>query len=217
MSGYEVTKYLDQGFFRCITSFLSWLEVGQTYWFEYHGNEEFEVRSDNNLGKVFNMSIHQLLTCFYPVKCEANLKAALMHFHWLGERGIHSGCVSDIAAFIHGKVNEMETIVPYEYVGETEKHESRFIISSWQRQAYDTDDKIREFLEKSKDDLHVMEVTVEGELWSKKHDHPNSVVSYPDEFVVLESLHSDAKLKKYTYYRDGWGCVYENIICYEIL
>lgn len=104
LSEYEVPHFIDGKFFRCIGKFLSWLKEGETYWFEYLGNEKFGVRSDNEKGRVFEMTIHQLLTCFYPVECETNLKAALMYFHWLGERDIHSGRVLDIAIYISEKL-----------------------------------------------------------------------------------------------------------------
>lgn len=100
MSEYEVNKFLKQRFFRCRGKFLSWLKVGESYWFEYLGNEKFGIRSDNEKGRTFEMTIHQLLTCFYPVECENNLKTALKYFHWLGERGIHRGYVEDLADYI---------------------------------------------------------------------------------------------------------------------
>lgn len=64
----EISNYVYGKFFRCIKPFLSWMKIGETYWFEYKDNNTYEVRSDNNLGKTFKMEIHQLLTCFLP--CE---------------------------------------------------------------------------------------------------------------------------------------------------
>lgn len=91
----EISNYVYGKFFRCIRPFLSWLKKGETYWFEYKDNNMFEVRSDNNLGKTFNMEIHQLLTCFLPCECEDNEFEMIRYFHWLGELNIHHGYVDD--------------------------------------------------------------------------------------------------------------------------
>lgn len=93
----QVSDYLSQQFFRCVSPFLSWLKKGETYWFEYHSKNEYEVRSDNNLGKRFEMTTHQLLGCFYPVECETDIFAAMVYAHWLGELGFHHKYIEDIA------------------------------------------------------------------------------------------------------------------------
>ena len=91
----ELSNYLTQRFFRCVRPFLSWLKKGETYWFEYHNDGEYEVRSDNNLGQKFEMTMHQLLGNFYPVKCETDICAAMNYAHWLGELGFHHGYIED--------------------------------------------------------------------------------------------------------------------------
>lgn len=86
-------------FFRCIKPFLSWMKKGESYWLEYHGNNKYEVRSDNNLGKNFEMAVHQLLTCFVPCDCERDELLAIKYFHWLGELRVHHGYIDDYVAY----------------------------------------------------------------------------------------------------------------------
>lgn len=91
----EISNYVHSNFFRCIKPFLSWMIKGESYWFEYKGKNIYEVRSDNNIGKNFEMEVHQLLTCFIPCDCETNESELIRYFHWLGELQIHSGYVDD--------------------------------------------------------------------------------------------------------------------------
>lgn len=88
MTSEEISLYVSGRFFRCISPFYSWLKKGESYWFEYHGDNTYEVRSDNNLGKQFTMETYQLLNCFYPVECETDICLAIKYCHWLGELGI---------------------------------------------------------------------------------------------------------------------------------
>ena len=67
-------------------------------WLEYTGNDEYNVRSDNNLNTNFRMTAKQLLVCFHPCEIEENLHEALRYFHWLGELGISD--VDDSISYI---------------------------------------------------------------------------------------------------------------------
>ena len=93
----EISNYVSQQFFRCVRPFLSWMKKGETYWFEYHNDGGYEVRSDNNLGQKFEMTTHQLLGNFYPVECETDVCAAMDYAHWLGELGFHHGYIEEIS------------------------------------------------------------------------------------------------------------------------
>jgi hypothetical protein len=99
MNDEEISTFVYGRFFRCIVPFLSWLKVGESYWLEYHGNDNYEVRSDNALGQKFSMTTFQLLTCFFPVECEKDIYSAFKYFHWLGENEIHHGRIDDIVEF----------------------------------------------------------------------------------------------------------------------
>ena len=92
-----ISNYVAPQFFRCVTPFLSWMKKGETYWFEYHNDGEYEVRSDNNLGQKFEMTTHQLLGNFYPIECETNICVAMNYAHWLGELGFHHGYIEEIS------------------------------------------------------------------------------------------------------------------------
>ena len=83
----ELSDYLFQRFFRCVAAHLSWLKVGECYWFEHCMNGEYCVRSDNELGRYFKMTEHQLLTNFVPVECERNIIKAIEHGMFLKEKG----------------------------------------------------------------------------------------------------------------------------------
>lgn len=84
----EIHEYVFGKYLRCVKPFLSWLKQGETYWLEYKGNNEYNVRSDNNLNTNFSMTVKQLLDCFHPCEVEENLHESLRYFHWLGELGI---------------------------------------------------------------------------------------------------------------------------------
>jgi hypothetical protein len=85
----EISDYLNGKFFRCVSPFLSWLKIGETYWFEHCTNGEYEVRSDNNLGQRFNMSELQLLTCFFPTELENNFAGGIAYGYFLSNNHIH--------------------------------------------------------------------------------------------------------------------------------
>lgn len=84
----EISDFVDMTLFRCVDPFLTWLEFGTTYWFEYIGDSIYKVKSESNNGKTFEMNVFQLLTCFYPVQCESDQMFALRYGHWLGEQRI---------------------------------------------------------------------------------------------------------------------------------
>lgn len=84
----EISGFVNMTSFRCLVPFLSWLEFGTIYWFEYMGDSIYKVKSENNKGQIFEMDVFQLLTSFYPDQCESDQMFALKYGHWLGEQGI---------------------------------------------------------------------------------------------------------------------------------
>ena len=101
----EISNYVTQQFFRCVRPFLSWMKKGETYWFEYHNNGEYEISSDNNLGQKFEMTTHQLLSNFYPVECETDICAAMDYAYRLGELGFDHWYIEEISAEILKQMN----------------------------------------------------------------------------------------------------------------
>ena len=55
--------FVGNGFVKCCADFKDFKE-GETYWLEYLGNDEYNVRSDNLLGKTYNITPYQLYTIF---------------------------------------------------------------------------------------------------------------------------------------------------------
>ena len=48
--------------------------------------------------------------------------------------------------------------------------------------------------------------------------YTSTALSYPNKCKEILSKENPKRLcKTYTFYRDGWGCVYENIYCIELL
>ena len=94
-----ISEFVSGRFFRCIKPFLSWLKKGETYWFEYHNDGNFEIRSDNELGKKFSMTTYQLLTCFVPIECETNMNYTMGYFYKLGQLRVHETNIYDIIKF----------------------------------------------------------------------------------------------------------------------
>ena len=79
------------------------MKKGETYWFEYHNDGEYEVRSDNNLGQKFEMTTHQLLGNFYPVECETDICDAMDYAYWLGD-GQHTNSIESCWAILKRSV-----------------------------------------------------------------------------------------------------------------
>lgn len=59
----EKQEFVDAGFIKCYTDFQDFKE-GKTYWLEYLGNNNYNVRSDNLLGKTYHITPCQLYTIF---------------------------------------------------------------------------------------------------------------------------------------------------------
>ena len=61
----EKREFVGYGFLKCKGDFLSFKE-GETYWLEYMGRDNYNVRSDNLLGQTFHITPQQLYTVFRP-------------------------------------------------------------------------------------------------------------------------------------------------------
>ena len=59
----EKREFVGDGFIECHADFLDFKE-GHTYWFEYIGDDNYNVRSDNLLGKTYHITPCQLYTIF---------------------------------------------------------------------------------------------------------------------------------------------------------
>ena len=59
----EKQEFVDAGFIKCYADFQDFKE-GKTYWLEYLGNDNYNVRSDNLLGKTYHITPCQLYTIF---------------------------------------------------------------------------------------------------------------------------------------------------------
>lgn len=59
----EKQEFVGDGFIKCYADFQDFKE-GETYWLEYIGNDNYNVRSDNLLGKTYHITPCQLYTIF---------------------------------------------------------------------------------------------------------------------------------------------------------
>ena len=59
----EKADFVGDGFIECHADFLDFKE-GETYWLEYIGDDKYNVRSDNILGKTYHITPCQLYTVF---------------------------------------------------------------------------------------------------------------------------------------------------------
>lgn len=64
----EKLEFVGYGFLKCKCDFLSF-EKGETYWLEYIGKDNYNVRSDNLLRQTFHITPQQLYTMFQPTTC----------------------------------------------------------------------------------------------------------------------------------------------------
>lgn len=69
----EKADFVGDGFIKCHADFLDFKE-GNTYWLEYIGDDKYNVRSDNLLGKAYHITPGQLYTVFKKST-------------WIGKRG----------------------------------------------------------------------------------------------------------------------------------
>lgn len=59
----EKREFVGDGFVKCYADFQDFKD-GETYWLEYVGNDNYNVRSDNLLGKTYHITPCQLYTVF---------------------------------------------------------------------------------------------------------------------------------------------------------
>jgi hypothetical protein len=86
----EKREFVGDGFIKCYADFQDFKE-GETYWLEYVGNDNYNVRSDNLLGKTYHITPCQLYTIFKKMtwlekQDEQKPQKALTWKHW--ENGI---------------------------------------------------------------------------------------------------------------------------------
>ncbi len=62
----EKSDFVGDGFIRCFANFLDF-KKGETYWLEYIGDDNYNVRSDNLLGKTYHITPCQLYTVFKKI------------------------------------------------------------------------------------------------------------------------------------------------------
>lgn len=59
----EKREFVGEGFIKCYADFQDF-KAGETYWLEYVGNNNYNVRSDNLLGKTYHLTPCQLYSVF---------------------------------------------------------------------------------------------------------------------------------------------------------
>ena len=59
----EKRNFVRDSFIKCYDDFQDF-KKGETYWLEYMGNDNYNVRSDNLLGKTYHITPCQLYTVF---------------------------------------------------------------------------------------------------------------------------------------------------------
>lgn len=64
----EKADFVGDGFVECHADFLDFKE-GNTYWLEYIGDDKYNVRSDNLLGKTYHITPEQLYCVFTKQHC----------------------------------------------------------------------------------------------------------------------------------------------------
>jgi len=64
----EKSDFVGDGFIKCYANFLDFKE-GETYWLEYVGKDNYNVRSDNLLGKTYHITPYQLYRLFTQEHC----------------------------------------------------------------------------------------------------------------------------------------------------
>ena len=96
----DVIRDLVTGrFLRCIIPVMTWMKQGETYWLEYVSDGLYNVRSDNALGKQFQMNVRQLFTSFVPVEYESDVYKLMTYFFLLGNLRIDSAFIQNIIEY----------------------------------------------------------------------------------------------------------------------
>ena len=107
----EKRKFVGYGFLKCKGDFLSFKE-GETYWLEYIGKDNYNVRSDNLLGQTFYIKPVELYTVFCPTT-------------WLEKQGKKPQGKTALEAIKEEEVDNQNCVKP------TEKVEPKFKIGDW--------------------------------------------------------------------------------------
>lgn len=69
----EKSDFVGDDFIKCYANFQDFKE-GETYWLEYMGNDNYNVRSDNLLGKTYHITPCQLYTIFKKTNLDRKAK-----------------------------------------------------------------------------------------------------------------------------------------------
>ena len=105
----EKREFVGDGFIKCYGNFQDFKE-GETYWLEYVGNDNYNVRSDNLLGKTYHITPCQLYTIFKKMT-------------WLEKQGDKKVLFSDdvcewlrhhASVYVNSEYNEFHHAVEYD-------------------------------------------------------------------------------------------------------
>ena len=120
----EKREFVGDGFIKCYADFQDFKE-GETYWLEYVGNDDYNVRSDNLLGKTYHITPCQLYTIFKKMT-------------WLEKQGNKPQGKSAMEAAKEEKVDNANKVEPKDYndidphFGKpTDKVEPKFKVGDW--------------------------------------------------------------------------------------
>ena len=110
----EKSDFVGGGFIKCFRNFLDFKKF-ETYWLEYIGDDNYNVRSDNLLGKTYHITPYQLYTIF---RKQTGFKKRGESAE-INPDEIIEECYQDNADHIIDIVTEQEK--PSEWSGEDEK------------------------------------------------------------------------------------------------
>ena len=94
-----IRDFVTGRFLRCIIPVMTWMKQGETYWLEYVSDGLYDVRSDNALGKQFQMNVRQLFTSFVPVEYESDVYKLMTYFFLLGNLRIDAAFIQNIIEY----------------------------------------------------------------------------------------------------------------------
>ena len=104
----DLDNFLNEKQFRCVSGFLSWLNVGDLYTITNLHHSNYKIVNENGILGTACMSQKQLLSCFVPVDIETDFSFALTYVWWLCENTKDRSYIEPILSYYVKQNTESE-------------------------------------------------------------------------------------------------------------
>lgn len=181
----EKCDFVGDGFIKCYADFQDFKE-GETYWFEYIGDDKYNVRSDNLLGKTYHITPCQLYTIFKKQT-------------WLEKQG-------------ESKIDD--NTEPKDYNSIDHKfHEGDWIISNNNKYIYQVVEVkrgiyvIRDNADNREYCVGIESADRDGRLWNISDAKTGDVLAFDNIIVMFKDIYTKCTFRSYCYIEYETFCI----------